>query len=1091
MRDSNPNMIQQQMYTRERHGIFRSTEGYDTIAKSNGLDNQYIKKQLHPYCFYDSPAELTARGERNDDEYPKAMHLLRMENGDLLLGQSVFRAADFTGLRSTFFTHNFVMPGSYAEQAAHDYRSLLHADFADSYDIDQGSELQELLELPVRSAKPERKFANPLAVLQEAGMDELRFQQLLHAVMVAIGGRKKVYVALDVSASELSGHAIRLLDLIYGCLPYAYRAQLGFLTYAKEPQSRKSVHLTFVERGSLRPGDRNIEKDLTFDLANDRVMNVELAGTEASYLQFVWANLGNGDKLERFFQFAELMLHALPIERQTVAASYYELAVLFQVEEGDNELYDMQKVTVLRASLDYLKPLKTEEASVRLHDLFLSRFDLEFDKAKQGDLPDPALAECFGEYYRIASTNFEGKLAAYYLLIFINLLRKQRSETIRSIHGTPSGTLGRGEQESVVRDRNGRLRLNEDDEGSGFEPAGSSGSEAAVFFGIVENHPALSKAVINRVLSEPTLSERLFFPYLQSKMQEQPSLHGLLQFIMQWTASHSQLAVVPSFGDAAGEQLADRLRQESNLLLAVNMVYGQLVKLDKLITSLEQAAGQGGAAEEENLQHTLETIVCRTLLTELDLERLTKEQLLQAEFLRDKALMERWKKQLNDPRHRATAVVLQQLYEWMTNPYPDATVFAGMEPAEIDRLQHIGKRMLLQDLEPVQFNQLVVAFYRSSDTEMMDYPGLIEYVRKHASQQETIYQFFAWTEKRDDFLRPRGFVPAYAAEIKAYFLQHDRAAFRNRGYVKQYFDNAGPALKAIYSQVKQELASPIVRLLRGKSKLFVLLSVTALVLVGAVIAAQSLWSGKEPTEQEAPPLTGAPGNGESGAETPPPTGPPVVVYAEQLGAEDDESAATSLIFLFRDAALCAQFKAERITLDTPTAETADYSVTTNAFCGEVQGDSELGEPGQSLDGNPASGAGDGVGTDADTGKGVDSGSGSGSGADLGGTGAVNLPGAGENSGGGSAESPVDHSSDDAEYAGSTLPGSLEDGGETEPGSSGEAGSSADRENLEEGPALPEGFAGQVIVHLNQQVNIPENSVITIEGNEYLVSERLP
>ncbi|MGE5704396.1 MAG: hypothetical protein ACM32O_17865, partial [Clostridia bacterium] len=31
-------LIQQQYYTRARHGIFRSTEGYDTIAKSDGLD---------------------------------------------------------------------------------------------------------------------------------------------------------------------------------------------------------------------------------------------------------------------------------------------------------------------------------------------------------------------------------------------------------------------------------------------------------------------------------------------------------------------------------------------------------------------------------------------------------------------------------------------------------------------------------------------------------------------------------------------------------------------------------------------------------------------------------------------------------------------------------------------------------------------------------------------------------------------------------------------------------------------------------------------------------------------------------------------
>ncbi|MBW7460273.1 hypothetical protein K0U00_40040, partial [Paenibacillus sepulcri] len=78
-------MIQQQMYARERRGIFRSTEGYDTIAKSDGLDPSFIKKVLHPLCVYDAPTELAARGEKDDAAYPETVHLLHLENGDVLL----------------------------------------------------------------------------------------------------------------------------------------------------------------------------------------------------------------------------------------------------------------------------------------------------------------------------------------------------------------------------------------------------------------------------------------------------------------------------------------------------------------------------------------------------------------------------------------------------------------------------------------------------------------------------------------------------------------------------------------------------------------------------------------------------------------------------------------------------------------------------------------------------------------------------------------------------------------------------------------------------------------------------------------------
>lgn len=41
-------MITQQMYTRERRGVYRATEGFDTVAKSESLDNNFVKKSFTP-----------------------------------------------------------------------------------------------------------------------------------------------------------------------------------------------------------------------------------------------------------------------------------------------------------------------------------------------------------------------------------------------------------------------------------------------------------------------------------------------------------------------------------------------------------------------------------------------------------------------------------------------------------------------------------------------------------------------------------------------------------------------------------------------------------------------------------------------------------------------------------------------------------------------------------------------------------------------------------------------------------------------------------------------------------------------------------
>lgn len=48
MRSSVTPPIEQQMYTRERRGVFRTTEGFDTVAASPGLDPSFIKKCFTP-----------------------------------------------------------------------------------------------------------------------------------------------------------------------------------------------------------------------------------------------------------------------------------------------------------------------------------------------------------------------------------------------------------------------------------------------------------------------------------------------------------------------------------------------------------------------------------------------------------------------------------------------------------------------------------------------------------------------------------------------------------------------------------------------------------------------------------------------------------------------------------------------------------------------------------------------------------------------------------------------------------------------------------------------------------------------------------
>lgn len=55
-------MISQHIYARSEKGLFTNLQGFDTVAKSQNLTEEFIKKYIHRYCVYDRP-------ENNQDIY--------------------------------------------------------------------------------------------------------------------------------------------------------------------------------------------------------------------------------------------------------------------------------------------------------------------------------------------------------------------------------------------------------------------------------------------------------------------------------------------------------------------------------------------------------------------------------------------------------------------------------------------------------------------------------------------------------------------------------------------------------------------------------------------------------------------------------------------------------------------------------------------------------------------------------------------------------------------------------------------------------------------------------------------------------------
>ncbi len=376
--------IQQQIYTRAREGIFRSNEGLDTVAKSAGLDNNFIKKTLHPFCVYNPPRELIERGESDKNKYPDSYTMFHAESGEMVIGRSVFAGADFTGQRDTIFAHNYIVPKSRVDEFIRDPQSIFRiSSFVNEYDSSLGKDLPEVEgRMPSEEGSGQGDLKE---FLRELGIDQDMFKKLVYAVMSSAASNKKVYISLDKDISELSRYARRLLEWIFHCLPYAYRKVIGFTTYNNEPQGKKGINVMFVEARSIRNNDRQIEKDYVFDLPNNRVMNVELPSIKPNLLDYIWefSSNGNMSPINAFFTFAEQALSGHDSKVALLPATYFQLYALFQIELTNWDVYADNKDAAVNGINSFLSAGIIGEKG-RLLSLFKGIVKQEVARVKQG-----------------------------------------------------------------------------------------------------------------------------------------------------------------------------------------------------------------------------------------------------------------------------------------------------------------------------------------------------------------------------------------------------------------------------------------------------------------------------------------------------------------------------------------------------------------------------------------------------------------------------------------------------------------------------------------------------------------------------------
>lgn len=295
-------MIQQHYYTRDRKGIFSRNPGYDTVAKSKNLEDDFIINTLHDLCFYEAPASLA--GEENILKYPTSLFCINTEDNIMVVGHSVFAGKDYTGQRNRYFTHNYIIP----EEERNEYienpeKVIFSTGFMSNYNLDKGAFLPEVSK--IENSNSEDCFSSIEEMFLATDMSKETFLSLIKASFDGAKYGKNIYIVLDSDNKSITTLAKGILKYLYRAIPFEVRKKVGFITYMKEAKNKNLINIIFLCKGSIKRLTTEIKAGYVFDLAEG---NFYLDGIDEEnhlFIEYVMKNIENKEILKDFFYEAD------------------------------------------------------------------------------------------------------------------------------------------------------------------------------------------------------------------------------------------------------------------------------------------------------------------------------------------------------------------------------------------------------------------------------------------------------------------------------------------------------------------------------------------------------------------------------------------------------------------------------------------------------------------------------------------------------------------------------------------------------------------------------------------------------------------
>ncbi len=327
-------MALQHFYSRvpARMSIFNRTDSFDTFAYSDGLEREFIEKELS--AVYDNkPSKSDAVLIRNG-ELPPIYCQRYSRSGILAQGCISFLPLDYTGERSAFLVHSLI-PDEQEENAiiSNPENNLLNPDMfkTDLSDFDLTSpDAKPDNNYPAIKYKTSKALSTDFLLTYDSAM----MKRLIFCMInIACGKGKTVFISLPNPVSEFSLKSLEFINTLLQIFPYELRRVFSFVTYTDEAGRFPAYNIRFIPEHSP---EVPISKGITLHMGSKIAVGLsdEIVANNSHLVEFFYGLLKNDATRREFLYYMNNAVKLVPQLAKINIKTLTELVFLFEQCSG-------------------------------------------------------------------------------------------------------------------------------------------------------------------------------------------------------------------------------------------------------------------------------------------------------------------------------------------------------------------------------------------------------------------------------------------------------------------------------------------------------------------------------------------------------------------------------------------------------------------------------------------------------------------------------------------------------------------------------------------------------------------------------------